>query len=32
MPIQIITNLISQFVAFLPRIIGAIIILIIGWA
>ena len=32
MPIQIITNLISQFVAFLPRLIGAIIILIIGWA
>ena len=32
MPLQIITNLINQFVAFLPRIIGAIIILIIGWA
>jgi len=32
MPLQIITNLISQFVAFLPRLIGAIIILIIGWA
>ncbi|HDJ66142.1 MAG TPA: hypothetical protein ENF33_00295 [Nitrososphaeria archaeon] len=32
MPIQIISNLISQFVAMAPRIIGAIIILIIGWA
>ena len=32
MPLEIITNLISQFVAFLPRLIGAIIILIIGWA
>jgi len=32
MPLQIITNLINQFVAFLPRLIGAIIILIIGWA
>ena len=32
MPFQMITNLINQFVAFLPRLIGAIIILIIGWA
>ncbi|RLF97575.1 MAG: hypothetical protein DRN49_07340 [Thaumarchaeota archaeon] len=32
MPIQIITNLIDQFIAMMPRIIGAIIILIIGWA